>query len=163
MQERASRASPPTRGCRPRRQFAPSLRRYTTAAGPNGLTTGRSGDHRGMPKPSFDELIEAMKAGAAVLQEREIPFAVGGGLAAWAHGGPRSQHDVDFMIPPERAEEALEGLAGAGRRVDRPPEGWLFKAWHPNGALIALIFAPAGGPLTAERIEQIPISEVVAL
>jgi hypothetical protein len=116
-----------------------------------------------MPATSFEELIEAMKSAAGSLQERGIPFAVGGGLAAWAHGGPRSEHDVDLIVLPEDAEQALQALADAGMRVERPPEGWLFKAWHPNGALIDLIFAPAGGSLTAGELEEIPLREVMAL
>jgi hypothetical protein len=116
-----------------------------------------------MPAPTFEELIEAMKAGAGILQERGIPFALGGGLAAWARGGPRSEHDVDLMILPEQAEDALAAFASAGMRVERPPEGWLVKAWHPNGVLIDLIFAAAGGSLTADSLEQIPFCEVMAL
>jgi hypothetical protein len=116
-----------------------------------------------MPEPTFDELIEAMKTGAGILLEHEIPFALGGGLAAWARGGPRSEHDVDLMIRPEDAEAALEAFARRGLRVERPPEGWLCKAWHPNGVLIDLIFQPAGGSLTLEALEQMPLSEVMAL
>src|SRR5207253_10761658 len=42
-------------------------------------------------------------------------------------------------------------------------EGWLYKAWHPNGTMIDLIFSPAGGPITTERIEESPLIEVAAL
>ena len=41
-----------------------------------------------MPEATFEELIEAMKAGAGILQESGIPFILGGGLAAWARGNP---------------------------------------------------------------------------
>jgi Aminoglycoside-2''-adenylyltransferase len=70
------------------------------------------------------------------LQRREIPFVLGGGLAAWAHGGPKSEHDVDFMVKPDDADRALDALEEGGLRTERPPEGRLYKAWHPNGALI---------------------------
>ena len=103
-----------------------------------------------MPEPTFEELLDAMKAGAGALQRHEIPFVLGGGLAAWARGGPKSQHDVDFMIRPEDADAALEAMEQAGLRTERPPEGWLCKAWHENGALIDLIFSPSGGPITDE-------------
>ena len=66
---------------------------------------------------------------------QEIPFVLGGGLAAWARGGPKSEHDVDFMIRPEDADAALDAIEAAGLRTERPPEGWLYKAWHANGAL----------------------------
>jgi hypothetical protein len=116
-----------------------------------------------MPEASFDELLEAMRASVEILQNHEIPFALGGGLAAWAHGGPRSEHDVDLIVAPEHAEPAMNALAGEGLRTGRPPEGWLYKAWHDNGVLIDLIFEPAGGPYTIEQIELMPKKEVAAL
>jgi hypothetical protein len=116
-----------------------------------------------MPEPTFEELIEAMKAGAGALQHSGVPFVLGGGLAAWARGGPRSEHDVDFMVLPDDADDALGALADAGMRTERPPEGWLYKAWHPNGALIDVIFNPSGGPITTETIARAPLLEVAAL
>ena len=116
-----------------------------------------------MPEPSFDELIEAMKGAAGILQQCEIPFVLGGGLAAWARGGPKTEHDVDFMLRPDDAETALDRFEAEGWKTERPPEGWLYKAWHENGALVDLIFCPSGGPITDEIIERAPESEVMAL
>jgi hypothetical protein len=99
----------------------------------------------------------------AVLQARDIPFVLGGGLAAWARGGPRSEHDVDLLIREQDAEEALVAFDETGMRTERPPEGWLVKAWHPNGTLVDLIYSPAGGPITDETIERAPLIEVMAL
>jgi Nucleotidyl transferase of unknown function (DUF2204) len=104
-----------------------------------------------------------MKAGVGALQQQEIPFVLGGGLAAWARGGPKSEHDVDFMLKPEDADAALEAMEQAGLRTERPPEGWLYKAWHENGALIDLIFAPSGGPITDETIGRAPLLEVASV
>ena len=116
-----------------------------------------------VPEPTFDELIEAMKTGAGILQEAGVPFVLGGGLSAWARGGPKTEHDIDFLIRQEDADAALEAFERAGLKVERPPEGWLYKAWHDNGALIDLIFNPAGGPITDDLIESAPILEVMAL
>jgi predicted nucleotidyltransferase len=116
-----------------------------------------------MPEPTFEELIDAMKAAAGILQEREIEFVLSGGLAAWARGGPKSEHDVDIFIREQDAEEALVAFEEAGMRTERPPEGWLVKAWHPNGTLVDLIYSPAGGPITEETIERAPLIEVMAL
>jgi len=41
---------------------------------------------------NFPELIEAMKAAAAALRQAEVSFLLGGGLAAWARGGPPTEH-----------------------------------------------------------------------
>jgi hypothetical protein len=116
-----------------------------------------------VPEPTFEEMLEAMKAGAGALQRREIPFVLAGGLAAWARGGPKSEHDVDFMVKVEDADAALEAMAEAGLRTERPPEGWLYKAWHENGTLIDLIYAPTGGPITDETIERAPVLEVASV
>ena len=116
-----------------------------------------------MPEPTFEELLDAMKVAAGALQRHEIPFVLAGGLAAWARGGPKSEHDVDFMVKPEDADAALEALEETGLRTERPPEGWLYKAWHDNGALVDLIFAPSGGPITDATIARAPLLEVAAL
>jgi len=116
-----------------------------------------------MPEPTFEEMIDAMKDAVGVLQSREIPFVLGGGLAAWARGGPRSEHDVDLLLREQDAEGALTALADSGMRTERPPEGWLVKAWHDNGTLIDLIYSPAGGPVTDEWLERAPLIEVMAL
>jgi hypothetical protein len=116
-----------------------------------------------MPESSFDELIVAMKAAAGILQQSEIPFVLGGGLSAWARGGPKTEHDVDFLLKPEDAEAALAAFDAAGWRTERPPEGWLYKTWHENDALVDLIFNPASGPITDEIIDRAPVSEVMAL
>lgn len=109
-----------------------------------------------MPEPTFEEMIDAMK-------DHDIPFVLGGGLAAWARGGPRSEHDVDLLIREQDAEEALAAYEEAGMRVECPPEGWLVKAWHPNGTLVDLIYSPAGGPITDDTLAQAPEIEVMAL
>ena len=116
-----------------------------------------------VPESSYDELIEAMKAAAGILKAADVPFVLGGGLSAWAVGGPKSEHDVDFLVRPQDADHALEAFASAGWETERPPEGWLYKTWHENGALVDLIFSPAGGPITDEFIERAPVSEVMAL
>lgn len=116
-----------------------------------------------MPEPTFEEMLDAMKVAAGALQQAEIPFVLGGGLAVWARGGPKSEHDVDFMLKEEDAEAALAALEEVGLRTEVPPEGWLYKAWHENGTLVDLIFQPTGGPITDEAIERSPVIEVSAL
>jgi hypothetical protein len=116
-----------------------------------------------VPEATFEEMLDAMKVAAGALQQSEIPFVLGGGLAVWARGGPKSEHDVDFMIKKEDADRALDAMGDAGLRTERPPEGWLYKAWHENGTLVDLIFAPTGGPITDEKIERSPLLEVAAL
>ena len=112
------------------------------------------------PAEDFPELIESMKRAAATLRDADVPYMLGGGLAAWARGGPPTEHDVDFFVRPEDAERALEALAADGMKAERPPEGWLLKAWDGE-TLIDLIFSPMGGCVDDgyfERAEEIEVA-----
>jgi aminoglycoside-2''-adenylyltransferase len=112
------------------------------------------------PAEDFPELIESMKRAAAVLRDAEVPYMLGGGLAAWARGGPPTEHDVDFFVRPEDAERALDALVAAGMKADRPPEDWLLKAWDGD-TLVDLIFSSMGGDVDDgyfERAEEIEVA-----
>ena len=109
-----------------------------------------------------DKLVDAMKHAAAALRDADIRFALAGGLACWARGGPATDHDVDLLVKPEDAEEALEACVTAGMRPERPPEAWLFKAYHDETP-VDLIFAPAGGPVTDELLDRAEEREVMAM
>jgi predicted nucleotidyltransferase len=110
----------------------------------------------------FAELIETMKKSAAALRDAGVPFVLAGGLAAWARGGPASEHDVDFLVKPSDAERALQVLVDAGLRPERPPEDWLLKAYDGD-VLVDLIFEPSGGTVTDEVIERAEETEVMAM
>lgn len=101
-----------------------------------------------------EELVDALLRGAAALRQAEIPFMLCGSMACWARGGPEPfTKDVDFCIKPGDADRALEALADAGMTVDRPPEGWLYKAWDEE-VLIDLLFCPANVPVTDKALEH---------
>jgi hypothetical protein len=91
-------------------------------------------------------LLEAMKRAAAILRDHDIDFALAGGFAIYARGGPESGHDIDFILRQEDAEQAVSLLVEAGFRAERPPEGWLFKVYDDDDALVDLIFAPNNRP-----------------
>jgi hypothetical protein len=99
------------------------------------------GYRRPVPAEQSTEILDALKRSAAVLREAGVQFALGGGLAAWARGGPPTEHDVDFVIRESDAEAALAALRKDGMRTETPPEGWLVKAWC-DGVLIDLIYSP---------------------
>lgn len=114
------------------------------------------------PHPdSFHALLDAMKLAAAALRDAEVPYLLGGGLAAWARGGPPTEHDVDLFVRERDAERALEVLTDAGFRPERPPEGWLVKAWHGD-VLVDLIFHPSGGPIDEGHFDRSEPLEVMA-
>jgi predicted nucleotidyltransferase len=111
----------------------------------------------------FDAVLATLKRAAAALRDADVPFLLGGGLAAWARGGPESEHDLDLMVRPEDAEEALSVLEAAGMRAERPPEPWLFKAWDENGVLVDLIFEPVGMRIDDEMFARADEIEVEAV
>src|SRR3954453_16896438 len=66
----------------------------------------------------FDALLETLKKVAGLLRDAEIPFLLGGGLAAWARGGPETGHDLDLMLREPDAERALGLPEQAGMRTE---------------------------------------------
>jgi hypothetical protein len=110
----------------------------------------------------FDDFLATLKKAAAALREAEVPFLLGGGLAAWARGGPESDHDLDLMVRPDDARGAVEALAESGFRIENPPEEWLYKAWDGD-VLLDVIFEPSGGPVDDamfERAEELDVNAV---
>jgi hypothetical protein len=103
-----------------------------------------------------------MKIAVAALRDAEVPFVLGGSVAAWARGGPEPDNDLDLMVPPAHADGALEALAAAGMRPERPPEEWLYKAWHGD-VMIDVIFRPSGVEMTDRVIERADTMQVMAL
>jgi hypothetical protein len=112
-------------------------------------------------KQSFDAMAQTLKKATAALRDADVPFLLGGSLASWARGGPETRHDLDLMVRREDADRALEVLAEIGMRPERPPEGWLYKAWDGD-VLVDLIFEPKGIPLTDEVFERGEELEVLA-
>ena len=111
----------------------------------------------------FEQLLGTMKQAARALDEAGVPYVLGGGLACWARGAPKTEHDVDFLVKPQDAERAQEALAEAGMRTETPPEGWLLKAYDANGVLIDLIFDPNGGTVDDALFERAEEMEVRAM
>jgi hypothetical protein len=105
-----------------------------------------------------------MKRAAAVLRDNDVPFALAGGLAVYARGGPATEHDVDFILRQEDAERAVELLTGDSARAERPPEGWLYKVFDETGTMIDLIFSPNRMPeVVPEILERAEPVEVYAI
>ena len=112
--------------------------------------------------PEFQTILEALKKSAGALRDAEIPFALGGGLAVWARGGAKTEHDVDFFVKQEDVERAQQALVDLGFRPENPPEGWLLKAWDED-VLVDLIFEPRGGPIDDEWFERADELDVYAV
>ena len=114
------------------------------------------------------QLREALKRVAVSLKQSGIPFALIGGYAVWARGGPEPEHDVDFMVAEEDAAAAAEWLASDGFQVVQPPEDWLFKVYtgapdRPESAMVDIIFRDAGHPATREVVQEADEFEVLSV
>jgi hypothetical protein len=107
-------------------------------------------------------LREALKRVAVALKETGYPFALIGGYAIWARGGPEPAHDVDFMVADEDAARVAELLADEGFQVVQPPEDWLFKVFT-DGAMVDVIHRDSGDPATRAVVEDADEIEVLSV
>lgn len=115
-----------------------------------------------MPSTQSMDLVHCLKRVAAALRDAGLPFALGGGLAVWARGGPPSAHDVDLMVARADGARALEVLEAVGLRTEVPPEGWLLKAYDGD-ILIDLIHEPCGLVIDHAYIEHCERISVAAV
>lgn len=88
---------------------------------------------------------------AAVLEQRGLPYVIGGGIAVMAFGRLRDTKDIDFYIMMNHEKEALGYLAEAGFEVDYMSDvGWLAKAFK-EGLTIDFILENVGGLRTDQE------------
>jgi hypothetical protein len=113
-----------------------------------------------VPTDDPEKMREAMKRVAVALKEGGVPFALAGGYAGFARGGPESDHDVDFYVREDDVEAAEKVLDAAGLRVEHPPEDWLVKVFTDGDAMVDLIFRPTDMPVTAEILDRAASIEV---
>lgn len=112
-----------------------------------------------MPEQLFSEMEATLKKVVAALRDAEVPFLLGGSLAAWARGGPQTRHDLDFMVPEEHVERAVRALEDIGLVREQPPEEWLVKAWD-GAVLVDLIHGPSGMDVDEDmlaRADTLPV------
>jgi hypothetical protein len=115
-----------------------------------------------MPVDDEPDLREALKAVAVALKRSDVPFALMGGYAAWARGGPESAHDVDFLVAGEDADHVAQSLADQGFDVVQPPEDWLFKVFR-DGAMVDIIHGPVGEAAERTDVERATTMQVLSV
>jgi hypothetical protein len=112
-----------------------------------------------MSNEGLPAMLATLKRSAGALREAGIPFMLGGGLACWVRGGPESDHDLDLMIKPEDAEQALATLAAIGLRPEKPSEGWLYKAFDENGEMLEV----EAQPMLVMTLDDVLVTKLLAL
>jgi hypothetical protein len=117
---------------------------------------------RGPGTGTADELREALKLVAVCLKQGGLTFALGGGYAAWARGGPEPDHDVDFVLPFADVEQAKTLFAEKGLRVEQPPEDWLFKV-YVGDAMVDVIHHLGADPVSAAAMQGTESLEVLSV
>jgi Uncharacterised nucleotidyltransferase len=115
-----------------------------------------------MPHRVDEGLATTLKRVAAALKQAEIPFALGGSFAVYAHGGHSSDHDVDFLIREQDKDRVLADLAKAGFEVEQPPEDWLVKVYD-NGRMVDLIYRPVESPVTDATLRDTEMLSVESI
>lgn len=105
---------------------------------------------------------EALKRVGVALKETGVPFALIGGYAVWARGGPEPEHDVDFMVAEDDAAKVADLLAEKGFRVEQPPEDWLFKV-YTDDCLVDVIFRDSSDPAERSAVEDASEIEVLSV
>ena len=115
-----------------------------------------------MPHQVDAGLAIALKRVAATLKAADIPFALGGSFAVYAHGGHSSDHDVDFLLREQDKDAALKALADVGFRTEQPPEDWLVKVYDED-RMVDLIYRPIETPVTDETLRDTEIIAVEAI
>jgi hypothetical protein len=109
-----------------------------------------------------ERLREALKKTAVALKEADVSFALGGGYAGWALGGPEPEHDVDFLVTEHDVRRAEEALVASDLTVEHPPEDWLFKVYDGD-AMVDVLFRVAGDPVQTELMERAQEIEVLSI
>ena len=106
-----------------------------------------------------DALLQSLTRVVTALDPTGIRFAVAGGLAVYARGGPPSDHDVDIFLKPRDARRAVDVLVAAGLRAVEPPEDWLTKVYDRD-TLIDLVYRPNHRPVTDELLDRAALMRV---
>jgi hypothetical protein len=106
------------------------------------------------------DLLETVKKAAVELKRADLRFALCGGWAVYARGGPRSEHDADFALLEQDVPTAIDALTAVGfTRQTEAPEDWLAKLYD-RGNLVDLIFRLSGEPVTAQILRRVETIEV---
>jgi hypothetical protein len=106
-------------------------------------------------------LLRTVTRVASALRPTGVSFALTGGCAVYARGGPETEHDVDVLLRRQDIQTAVTALVAAGMRAADPPEEWLTKVYDGD-RLVDLIFCPNNRMVTDEDLARAETMQVGA-
>lgn len=106
-------------------------------------------------------LLRTVTRVASALRPTGVRFALTGGCAVYARGGPETEHDVDILLRQQDTDAAVTALVRAGMQAADPPEEWLTKVYDGD-RLVDLIFRPNDRPVTDEVLTRAECLQVGA-
>jgi hypothetical protein len=109
-----------------------------------------------------DALRETLKRTAVALKSADVAFALAGGYAAWARGGPEPDHDADVVLLPDHVDAAERALTDAGLDVQHPAEDWLLKVFA-DGVMVDVIFEVTGVPVDRDMLDRATTVDVLSV
>src|SRR4051794_6207162 len=126
-----------------------------TSASTSTTSARRAHEEEGRPQ-------EALKRVAVSLKQSGLRFALAGGYAAWAHGAPEPDHDVDFAVRRDDAEQVYAALEDAGLRVEQPPEDWLVQG-VTGGTMVDIVHRLNTSPVDTTVLDRAEEQEVLSI
>ncbi|MBA2405581.1 MAG: nucleotidyltransferase, partial [Bdellovibrionales bacterium] len=103
--------------------------------------------------PQFPNIISTLFAAIEAIEEKNICYALIGGIAVKELGRPRVTHDIDIFVKPDDAENILLILKDKGFEIERRDPFWLFKAWREE-ILVDIIFRSCGDIYFEEEVRE---------
>lgn len=98
--------------------------------------------------------FKIFKDATDILDKGGFDYVVFGGIAVWAYGRQRFTKDIDLLLNPEEADDALLALLKNGWTTRRTDEKWLYQA-NKDNVQVDLIFQAKGDfVLTSEIIKR---------
>jgi hypothetical protein len=104
-------------------------------------------------------LLRSLAKVANTLTAAEVPFALSGGCAVYARGGPPTTHDVDVLVREQDVPRAVSALVSYGMRAADTPLDWLAKVYDGD-RLVDLLHHPNRLPVTDEVLDRAELMEV---
>jgi hypothetical protein len=99
----------------------------------------------------LEKRYRAYKKTLDILDKKNIPYVIGGGIAVIAYCNRKSTKDLDIYVKYGYEDNAISSLRGEGYDINEMPDvDWLSKAYY-HGLIIDFIIKNMGDILTTDE------------